>query len=452
MTLRLRLLAAFALLVAGPVAVGLLISRAPLADELVIFGAAVLVGLGASWIVASMVARPIGEMAEAAERVARGEPDARVPVRTGDEIGKLASSLNAIAESLRRRTADAQSSRDQMRESVRRLGEALRSTHDLMKLLSVVLETALAAVGGTSGAIYLLSARRNELVIKVGRHLDPTLAEKRIALGQGLAGWVAEHRTSTKLPSPSGPSLAEPEPMEATAIAVPLETQSQLLGVLAIYGHGALDHFRDDDLETIEFLARQAGIGIDNILLHQEAERQAITDGLTGLWNHRFFQMTASKALAQAKRHDRTLSMLVIDIDDFKKVNDQYGHQRGDAILIEVASRISNHVREGETLARYGGEEFVMVSEIDAPGARVVAERVRRDVAARPFGDEGERPLKVTVSIGYATFPFHGTTPETLLRSADTAMYAAKARGKNRVVGADELDDWVTLAPGPARP
>jgi diguanylate cyclase (GGDEF)-like protein len=394
----------------------------------------------------------VHELAEAADRAASGDVEARLPVRGSDEFARLAHAFNALSDVLRRRAEDVEHSRDEVRESVRRLGEALRSTHDLMKLLSVVLETALAAVKGRSGAVYLLSTRRTELVVKVGRHLDPAIADKAVPIGHGLAGWVADHRTSARVPSLDAPKPADPEPEESTAIAVPLETESQLLGVLVIYGRRTLEPFRTEDLETIEFLARQAGVGIDNILLHQQANQMSLTDGLTGIWNYRYFQMRFSQEFAVAKRRSRPMSVLVIDIDDFKGVNDRHGHQRGDAVLIELASRVAQHVREVDMLARYGGEEFVVIlQEEDLAGARLVAERIRREIAGRPFGEEGERPLRVSVSIGYATYPMHGATQDALLGAADRAMYVAKSRGKNRVVGADELGE-PTLAPDPARP
>jgi diguanylate cyclase (GGDEF)-like protein len=452
MTLRLRLLAAFLFVLAGPLAVALLIADAPLADELLIFGCAVLIGIALSVMAASVIARPVQELAGAADRVARGESDTRLPVRGSDEFARLAESFNALGDVLRRRAEDVESSRDEVRDSVRRLGEALRSTHDLMKLLSVVLETALAAVKGRSGAVFLLTGRRSELMVKVGRHLDPSIAERALGVGQGLAGWVAEHRTSARVPSPDAPRPADPEPDESTAIAVPLETESQLLGVLAIYGRRTLEPFRVEDLEAIESLARQAGVGIDNILLHQQNEQMALTDGLTGIWNSRRFRMRLDEEFKRAKRSGDPVSLLVLDIDDFKTVNDRYGHQRGDAILIELASRVAQHVREVDMLARYGGEEFVVIlPDIDVDGAAIAAERIRREIGGRPFGEEGERPLRVTVSIGHATNPNHGATEESLLGAADRAMYVAKSRGKNRVVGADELGE-PTLAPDPARP
>jgi diguanylate cyclase (GGDEF)-like protein len=436
------LLAAFAVVLAVSAGIALLVTPIPTRDRFLALGITVVVGLVVAFAVAEMLARPVGDLSETASRVAKGDLTARAHSRTDDEVGTIATALNQIVDNLRAQRTEADTSRDEVRRSVRRLGEALRVTHvDMRKMLSVVLETALVAVEGKSGAVFLLSARRSELYIKVGRHLPPQIAEQRIPIGRGLVGWAAEHREAVLLPSVDAPVPEDPEPIEATALAVPLESQSQLLGVLVIYGRTNEQPFGDEDLETITSLARQAGVGIENVLLHQEAQRLSITDGLTGIWNYRYFQMQMAQHFAAAVRFEHRLSLLVIDIDRFKDVNDRYGHQRGDATLVELARRVVMHTRLNiDTLARYGGEEFVLIlPETGLEGARIVADKIRDEVAKTAFGTDEEEPIEVTVSIGYASYPEHGLTQQALVDAADKAMYEAKARGRNRVVGADEL-------------
>ncbi|MGZ4128430.1 MAG: diguanylate cyclase [Actinomycetota bacterium] len=443
MKLRTRLLAAFAVVLVVSVGVGLLVSPLSAGHALLVFGAAIVTGLVVAFAVAEMFARQLGDLSETAARIAKGDLSARAMARSDDEVGAMAQSLNQIVENLRAQTSEVDTSRDEIRASVRRLGEALRVTHvDMRKMLSVVLETALVAVEGKSGAVYLLSARRSELYVKVGRHLPRHIAEQRIAVGLGLAGWVAEHREGVLIPGDANAPVPEdPEPVEGTSLAVPLESRSQLLGVLAIYGRTDGGTFREQDLDTITSLARQAGVGIENVLLHQEAQRLSITDGLTGIWNYRYFQMQMAQHYAAAVRFEHRLSLLVIDIDRFKDVNDRFGHQRGDATLVELARRVVLHTRLNiDTLARYGGEEFVLIlPETGLDGARTVAEKIRNEVASTPFGSDGDEPIRVTVSIGYAAYPEHGLTPQALVDAADKAMYEAKARGRDQVCGADEL-------------
>jgi diguanylate cyclase (GGDEF)-like protein len=166
--------------------------------------------------------------------------------------------------------------------------------------------------------------------------------------------------------------------------------------------------------------------------------------------------MTLQRDVERAIRAKTSqLSLLVIDIDHFKQVNDRFGHQRGDAILIELAKRILENTRNSvDFLARYGGEEFVIIlPDTGDEGARAAAEKIRRAVGNEPFGDGAEEPVRVTISIGYAVHPIHALTPQELLRAADQAMYHAKATGRDRVVGADDIGGRrISLARDPAAP
>ncbi|HVL88670.1 MAG TPA: sensor domain-containing diguanylate cyclase [Actinomycetota bacterium] len=372
---------------------------------------------------------------------------ARLGLAAGGIVALVGSGVLARYESLRvrleRSLNELQASRDELQSSLGTLGEALRSTHDLTSLLQVVLETATRAMHASSGAAYLLTNTRTEMTVKCAHQLDRTFAGRRIRVGEGIAGRVAQTRAPMLIPSditPPAPSDAEPE--ATTMIAVPLESASHLIGVLALYGREHGQKFTTADLETLMSLARQAAVGIENVLLHQEAQRLSITDGLTGLWNRRYLQMRLAQEVERSIRFRRPLSVVLLDVDFFKAINDRYGHQRGDAVLIELSQRVVRAVRgQVDTLARLGGEEFVLLlPETAAEGARKVCQKILEAVSSEPFGGEGEDQAWVTVSIGCATFPQHGTTPQTLLRTADFAMYEAKARGRNRVVMADELD------------
>jgi len=202
-------------------------------------------------------------------------------------------------------------------------------------------------------------------------------------------------------------------------------------------------------LSTIRAFANQATVAIDNVLLHQEAQRLSITDGLTGLWNYRYFQMTIDKEIERASRFGRPLSVLMLDLDKFKAVNDTYGHQRGDSVLIELATRIKGAIREVDTLARYGGEEFVLIlPETDVTGALQTAEKVCELVRNRRFGSTDEEPLRLTISVGLAVYPDHASTPAGLVKAADTALYAAKGAGRDRVVMAKPAGDGVDTVEG----
>ena len=399
---------------------------------------AVALAAGIALLLARATTRPLEELGDAAARVAAGDLSTAIEVRSRDEVGRLAITFNAMTDDLRTYVGELQTSRDELQVSrdelqagVARLGATLASTHDLDGILTVVLDAAMASTRAGAGAVLLLSADRSALELAVGKGL-PDDGSRRLALGEGVAGTVAS--TGEALRGRTGSDLAPApgEPTGATVVAVPLTSSTTVIGVLLLLDRADGEEFDDRDLSTLRTFTSQATVAVDNVLLHEEARRLSVTDGLTGLWNFRYFQLTVAKEIERASRFDRPLALLMLDLDHFKQVNDQYGHQRGDAVLIELAERLRGLVRDVDTLARYGGEELVVVlPETDEPGAVRAAERICEAVRATPFGLPGEPAVPVTVSIGVAVFPGHAATPSALLRAADDALYAAKREGRD---------------------
>lgn len=166
-----------------------------------------------------------------------------------------------------------------------------------------------------------------------------------------------------------------------------------------------------------------------------ELQRLAITDPVTLLKNHRFFQDQLKIEVARAVRHERSLALIMIDIDHFKTFNDTYGHPAGDRLLREVGSRLIEAVRNLDTVARYGGEEFaILLPDTSAESARLVAERIRTGFASVPFLLSNGNSTLVTVSLGIATCPQHATTAAALVEVADQALYRAKGQGRNQSI------------------
>jgi diguanylate cyclase (GGDEF)-like protein len=410
-------------------------SVAPLEAMLgaVVLGALLLAGL-MGWQLARVTTQPLVELADAAARVAGGDLGTQIGVRSHDEVGRLAVTFNEMTDELRTYIGELESSRDELRRNLARLGDTLSSTHDLGRILTVILETAMASTRAKAGAIFLVALGRDDVYLKVARGLsDEKLPPgTRIPLGEGVTGAVA--RTGEPVHGrvgPGGLTLSPGEPSVSCLIAEPLKSSGQVIGVLDLYDRADADDFDAGDLDTIRSFASQASVAIDNVLLHQEAQRLSITDGLTGLWNYRYFQMTIGKEVERALRFDRPLALLMLDLDHFKRVNDEHGHQRGDAVLVEFARRVKSQVREVDVLARYGGEELVCVlPETDRTGAEHTAARICTAVRAAPF--DGGLPLTVTVSVGVAVFPEHGRTGADLIRAADNALYAAKNAGRDQ--------------------
>jgi diguanylate cyclase (GGDEF)-like protein len=218
----------------------------------------------------------------------------------------------------------------------------------------------------------------------------------------------------------------------------PLTAGDRILGTL-VAGSRKKSTLDDDVLRMIEVIAIQAAQAVLRAQLFEQMERMAITDGLTGLLNHRTFQSRADEALAQAKRYDRKCSVILTDIDHFKSVNDTYGHPTGDAVLKGVARILRDKARDTDIVARYGGEEFALIMpETDAKGAQVIAERIREAVKAEVFQTE-LGPLKITMSLGIATCPDHGTEKQALVDLADQCLYFAKRNGRNQSVTVQQM-------------
>jgi diguanylate cyclase (GGDEF)-like protein len=423
----------FAVLVALPQASG----PGVLVLTIVILLGAVLLAAGIAWLLARATTRPLEELGEAAARIASGDLNASIVVRSRDEVGRLAESFNEMTDDLRNYVRALVASRDELQSGLSRLGDTLSSTHDLARILTVVLDTAMASTRAQAGMVLMLSPARDELVLEAARgveHLGVPV-DLRLQIGEGVTGRVAQ--TGDVVMGSLGTEGDEQrpgrgEPTTGSVIAVPLKSSGVLIGVLDLFDRLDAERFDEGDLATIRTFASQAAVAIDNVLLHNEAQRLSITDGLTGLWNYRYFTMTIGKEIERSARFGRPLALLMLDIDLFKSVNDNYGHQRGDDVLVELAGRIRGEVRDVDTVARYGGEEVVVIlPETDEAGAAQAADRICDAVRRRPFGDPGKEGIDVTVSIGAAVFPAHGATSSTLLRRADEALYVAKAAGRD---------------------
>ncbi|MEJ3743193.1 diguanylate cyclase [Actinomycetes bacterium KLBMP 9797] len=421
----------------------------------VLVGAVILAGLFAvlaAWWLARSTTRPLAELARAADRVAGGDLDARVPVRALDEVGRLAATFNGMTRETQAYVQALTASRDQLRGHLAVLGDTLSSTHDLHRILQVLLETARAATGARAGAVLLLDPAGGVLVPQCAEGLDGDWAELRVPLGRGLLGTVAatgEPRRGRV--DRDGPVLSEHEPTCLTYVAVPFcrpapvgDVEPPALGVLALYDRLGSDEFDDADLVTLRTFAGQAAVAVDNVRVHEEAQRLSLTDPLTGLWNYRYLKESMRREVERASRFGRMLTVLALDLDRFKEVNDTHGHAAGDAVLAEFARRIRAEVREVDLAFRQGGEEFVvLLPETDARGGVVVAARLGAAVRSSPIPIGPDAAIDVTVSIGIAVYPDHGFTGAQVLDAADDALYAAKAGGR---------DGYRIAAPGKRAP
>ncbi|MBF0331502.1 MAG: GGDEF domain-containing protein [Candidatus Omnitrophica bacterium] len=217
----------------------------------------------------------------------------------------------------------------------------------------------------------------------------------------------------------------------------PLRAKKRIIGEVAYKGLATADE------ETFSILAHQLALALRRIQLYKEVENMAITDGLTRMHTRRYLSERFEEEFNRAKLRKSPLSILMIDVDHFKKVNDQYGHLTGDVILREIARLISLQIREIDIAGRYGGEEFcVILPETDKPGALVVAERIRLAVNAQKI-KAYDTALAASVSIGVSTLPDDAGKMDELLDKSDWALYRAKKLGRDRVVGFSVYGDDV---------
>ncbi len=217
-------------------------------------------------------------------------------------------------------------------------------------------------------------------------------------------------------------------------LELPLISLGKVIGLLQVEPQKKYE-LQEKDRKNFTIFANSTAIAIDNARLHMKTQELTIIDGLTGLYNYRFFRTKLSDEIRRSDRYHQQLSILMIDVDHFKEINDLQGHQTGNIILQEIVSIIKHSVRDVDIVARYGGEEFVVIlPQTGLKDALSIAERMKNQVERAYFtNSQGQRDIRATISIGVAVYPDGVLSPNQLLERVDQAMYQAKKEGRNRV-------------------
>ncbi|NUP99307.1 MAG: diguanylate cyclase [Armatimonadetes bacterium] len=322
------------------------------------------------------------------------------------------------------------------------VGLAMSSEVSLQRLFDVIVDSAARICGADRCSLMLIDKDGETMRMRAARGIPPEVVEKAEArVGEGIAGSVAAsgeplfianieqddrfHRTN-----------AADRYNNRSLVCVPIRLHDRVVGVLNVNNKRDGSSFTPNDLNLVTLLASQAAVAIDNAHRYQDLSEKAITDGLTGVYIRRYFDEVLERAFRTSRATGRPFSLLMVDIDHFKRVNDAHGHLTGDQALRTVAGVLKGLVRDEDLVARYGGEEFaIILGRAGLAAGRRVAERVRATVENSLVRTE-QVELKVTVSVGLATIDDHHGSAEALLQEADAALYRAKESGRNRVVAA----------------
>jgi diguanylate cyclase (GGDEF)-like protein len=345
-----------------------------------------------------------------------------------ERVAEVVASLNARMDELGRELAGALERAEEEGRRSRIFGE-LAGSIDLDEVLSRTLEAAGALEGADAALIMLPDPQGGKpLVATLGLSVEE--AERHAITGPPdgrLARSISMSYTYPELERDRDDAVI------SSGLAVPLPGESGTLGYLTVFTRTKGHQYSDEDVRLLESLAVHAGPAIENANRFREARQLADLDALTGLHNRRFFHETLARESARAHRYERSLSLVVFDLDDFKDVNDRIGHLAGDAVLAEAAERVRSVVRTSDIACRVGGDEFAVILPESAIGdADQLYRRIQNAISSRPLGQGG----KLFLSAGVAELRAEDD-PASFFQRADDALYRAKEAGKGRVVSAN---------------
>jgi diguanylate cyclase (GGDEF)-like protein len=344
--------------------------------------------------------------------------------------------LQGTSEQLRKSGTEIELRNDQMELSAEML-QALGSISSLEETSDIIATYCSKLLHGLSGTLFLYRNSRDLLEAQVSwgepktstDHMEPKACW---ALQRGHAHYTSnanDLRCSHYADAPAAP---------LGRLCVPLVTQGEVIGMIYLEGLSAQQDMLKSQQHLVDRVAEQIALALSNVKLRETLRRQSIIDPLTGLYNRRYMDETLKRELLRAERKATPLALIILDLDHFKRINDTFGHDAGDAVLKSVAQQIEENVRESDLACRFGGEELVLIlSECDMRSAEERAEKIRNAIAALNIHHGGRTLGTVTASFGVAAFPGNGRDAHALIHAADQALYKAKQAGRNCVVKAE---------------
>lgn len=378
--------------------------------------------------------------------------DLLVAKKRGEEQERLFVELQVAYDKIRSHERRLQTSKEDLERANEELESRLAEiffTHEFFKALtsftsvddvcSLIVDGCNGILGAEISCVYLFNREDWTLHLRASQGRPQEAFRHVVPVSETVLGYAFREGAIQEVDiEPAGPSTAwaTPECDVRSQAAVPLRTGDNVFGVMIMASSG-IRELSAAESERLAVLGNQSSLSLQNALLHGELEMLSVTDRLTELYNHGYFQQRLDEEFKRSRRFGHTMSLIMLDIDDFKQFNDTYGHPKGDTILRAVSAVIRSNLREMDIAARYGGEEFViLLPETEIEGALSVAERVRAGVEMIRVEELGPDTVAGTVSVGVSSFPAHAGTALRLLESADASMYRAKRAGKNRVTSA----------------
>jgi len=316
--------------------------------------------------------------------------------------------------------------------------EMLQSCHTTEEAYNVIGSTLPQVFPHSTSVLGLINASQNlvEIVLQIPENQDaktPLFSPNECwALRRGHAHLVPDAAAGVLCPH-----LVKHQAQRGATLCLPLMAHGETLGVLTIFS-GPTQPFSEADQRAAFAIAEHVSLALANLKLQETLRTQSIRDPLSGLFNRRYLEASVEREIARAQRHKTPLGVLMIDIDFFKKFNDDFGHEAGDELLKAFGNFLQKQSRGEDIACRYGGEEFtIILPEASLEAAQSRAEQLRAGAAQLQVEYRRQRLPEITISTGVAAFPIHGETKEELMRAADAALYRAKREGRDRVVVAE---------------
>lgn len=408
---------------------------------------ALVLGLILAATVAYSLSKSIQKMIAVARKVEGGDLSQRVEIKGKDEIAQLARAFNAMAQNLQQKVNNELNERKVLNQRVEALvdartreskqishfSEMLQACQTFDEAAEVVRQTALHLFKTDAGALYYLQQQDMKQLTSWNQvqSADSCNYDDCWSMRRGKLHQLSNQGTALPCKHLTGPVAA--------ALCIPLLAKGDVVGFFHLQAPATLPDYQatswlEQNVDLAVTMAEHIALALANITLHNHLREQSLRDPLTGLFNRRYLEEAASRELQRAERNAYPLAVLVLDVDHFKRFNDEYGHQAGDEILIHVADELQEHFRGDDVVCRFGGEEFVaLLPNISEQQALQRAEQLRSAIEHSEWLIDGKH-LRVTVSIGSAIFPEHASDLDSLINLADEALYQAKNTGRNKVV------------------